>query len=165
MGLSHQAQHLGVTTLAVDDDLRRVGARFNAIECGVDALLQLEHHRTGGVDDFDAVASGGLVGLGRFAMGAQQHLHVMQLFKLLVRDGFQAAAGQTVHLGSVVHDVAQAVKVPALLKLLLGLADGCRHTEAKPRSLVNLNNRHSFGCQFVEYFVELYSSLLADANP
>ena len=142
LGLAYEAQHLGMTTLTVDDDLRGWLVVINAVVGGMDALLQFQHNRAGGIDNLDMVASGGLIGLGRFAMGAQQHLHVMQAFQLLVGDSLKAAACQTIYLGSVVHDVAQAIQVPTLVKFLLGLADGCCHSEAESRPVVNLDDRH-----------------------
>ena len=75
-------------------------------------------------------------------MGTQQHLHVMQLLELLVGDGLQATAGQAVHLGGIVHDVAQAVQMPGLLKFFLGFADGCRHPKAEARPLIYLDDSH-----------------------
>ena len=132
LGLAHEAQHLGMAPLAVDDDLGRGLAGLGvAVIGGVDALLQLEHHGAGGIDDVDAVAARGFVGLRRLAVGTQQHLHVVQLLELVVGDGLQADVGQAVHLGGVVHDVAQAVQVPTLVEHLLGLADRCRHSEAE----------------------------------
>ena len=86
-------------------------------------------------------------------MGSQQHFHVMQLLQLLMGDGLESSTSETVHLGSVVHDIAQAVKMLGFVEFLLCFPDGCRHSEAKARTVIYLNNGH-------------YSrkSLLADAN-
>ena len=94
-----------MASLAIDDNLRCRLAFLGVVVSGIDALLQLEDHRTGGVDNLDAVATGDFIGLGWLAVGTQQHLHVVQLFQLLMGDGLQALTGQTVHLGRVVHDV------------------------------------------------------------
>ena len=55
----------------------------------------------------------------------------------------QSAAGQSVHLGGIVHNVTQAVEVSALIEFLLSLTDGSRHPEAEARPLINLNYSHS----------------------
>ena len=138
----YESQHLGMAALAVNDNLGSALARFTSTEGGIDALLQLEHYRAGGIYDLDAVAAGGLVGLGRLTMSPEQHLHVMQLFQLLMGDGFQATVGQSVHFGSIVHNVAQAVQVPCLFKFFLCLADGCGHPKTESRPLINLNDGH-----------------------
>jgi hypothetical protein len=43
-----------------------------------------------------------------------------------------------------VNDVTQAEQLSVLLKRLLGLADGARHTEAKPTSRIYLDNHSDF---------------------
>lgn len=69
--LSHQPEHLGVSALAEYYDLR-IGVE---VILPLDAPLQGEHHGTRGVNDFDVVLACEGVGLRRFAVGAQQHLH------------------------------------------------------------------------------------------
>ena len=131
MGLADEAEDFGVSPLAVDDNLRCRPVRLVAVIGGMDALLQFEHYRAGGVDDFDAVAAGGFIGLRRFAVCPEQHFHVVQLLQLLVGNGLQTTAGETVHLGSIVHNVTQAVQVPGSPKFLLCFADGCRYPKAE----------------------------------
>ena len=63
-GLTYQAQHLGMSLLTEDDDLR-----LGIVDILLfDAALKLEHHRAGGIDNLDTntAASGykyGCVGL------------------------------------------------------------------------------------------------------
>ena len=83
VGLSHETQHLGMTFLTEDDDL---GIGLNGLTRTLrisivllfDAFLELEHHRTGGVDDLDVVAAGEFVGLRGLAVGTEEHLHVVE---------------------------------------------------------------------------------------
>ena len=64
--LAYEAQDLCVARPAEDDDLAAVALLIFLL----DALLQLENYRAGGVDDFDVIAACDIVGLGRFTMGA-----------------------------------------------------------------------------------------------
>ena len=60
--LSHQSQDLGVTFLSENDNL--------AVAClmlTLDFSLELEHHRTGGVNNLNMIATSQFVGLGRSA--------------------------------------------------------------------------------------------------
>ena len=72
LGLAHKTQHFRMTAFAEDDDL--FGTFI--IQC-FDAFLQLQHHRTGGIDDLDMVLSCEFIGLRRFPMRPEQHFHVM----------------------------------------------------------------------------------------
>ena len=104
VGLTHQSQHLGMSVLSVYHDLSAM-LRVVVVLL-LDALLQAEHHRTSGIDDFDVVLACQFVGGRWFAMGAEQHLHVVQLGKLLVVDGDEAHLLQTFAFLTVVYDVA-----------------------------------------------------------
>ena len=68
-GLPHQSQNFGMSVLPENHDL------FPMFGVGVvfafDAFLQVKDHGTGGIDDFDVVLLGLLVGLGWFAMGTK----------------------------------------------------------------------------------------------
>ena len=69
--LPDQAQHLGMALLAEDDDLRGERREVRGERMlSLDALLELEHHGAGGIDDFDIVLAGQLIGLGGLTMGA-----------------------------------------------------------------------------------------------
>ena len=75
----------------------------------LDAPLQLQHHWACGVYYLYVVAACHLVSLGRFAVGTQQHLHVVKSLQLVVVNGYKSHAAQAFTLHSVVHYVAQAV--------------------------------------------------------
>ena len=107
MSLSHQPVYFGVSCFPINDDLRlfgRVGVigRFYF-------SLQLQHDGASGVDDFDVVLGGDAVGLGRLAVGTQQHFHVVQMFELLVVDCDEAFGFEPFHFVAVVDDVAETV--------------------------------------------------------
>lgn len=138
MGLANQPQHLGVAFLAEDDYLR-IGV---AVVLLLDALLQLQHHGAGGIDNVYVVAARQLVSLRRLAVGAQQHLDTVQPPQVVVVDGHQPHLLQAVALHAVMHNVAQAVERVALGQLFLGLLDGRGHAEAEAAAVVNLYLKH-----------------------
>ena len=81
--LPHQSQHLCVSILAKDDYLRiRIAGILT-----LDTFLQLQHHRTGGVNDVYMVLLSQGISLRRLTMSTQQHLDMMQLLHILVVDG------------------------------------------------------------------------------
>lgn len=100
--LPHQSQHLCVSILAKDDYLR---IRIAGI-LPLDTFLQLQHHRTGGVNDVYMVSLGQGISLRRLTMSTQQHLDMMQFLHILVVDSNQPGMMQPFHLHSVVYDVA-----------------------------------------------------------
>ena len=63
MCLADESEHLGMTAFAENNNLfsTTIVLLFNA-------SLELEHHRTGGVDDLDIVPLGQFISLRRFAM-------------------------------------------------------------------------------------------------
>ena len=138
--LAHEAQHLGMAVLAVDDDLLVLPSGVMLL---LDAFLQFEHHGAGGVYDFYVVAAGRVVGFGRFAVGAQQDFGVVQAGKLFVVDGDEAHGLEAFHLAAVVHDVTQAVERAALAQFFLGLAYGVDHAEAESGAAVYLYCCHA----------------------
>ena len=75
----------------------------------LDTLLELEHHRTGGIDDLDVVTAGELVGLRGLAMGTEQHLHIVEFPHIGVVDGDKAHILQALALHTVVDDIAEAI--------------------------------------------------------
>ena len=86
--LPHKPQNLGMTVLTEDHNLR---LRL-AVELPFDTPLQLQYHRTSGIDDLDTVATGRLISLGRFAVSSQQHLYIVQVFQLFVIDSYKPRA-------------------------------------------------------------------------
>ena len=136
LGLAHETHHLGMSLLAEDDNLTAVPGVCVIIL--LDAFLQVQHHGAGGVNQRDVVQSRALVGLWRFAVGAEQYAGVLQAVELLVPDGLHAHGGQPVALAAVVHDVAQAIEPAIFSQLFLGLAYGARDAEAEAAAVVNL---------------------------
>ena len=146
LGLSHQSQYLGMASLAIDDDLW-----MRLLVVGMlDAALQLQHHGACGIDDFNASLLGRLIGLGRLAVGTQQHFGVAQVGERGMVDGVEPQGTQTLALAAVVYDVAQTVQCALVGQLVFGFADGCGYAEAKPGVLVYFNGEHgrnrSSGC-------------------
>ena len=64
LSLTDESEDFSVAFLAEDHDLLPA-----CLILRLDALLKLEYHRTGGIDDLDVVTTGKLIGLGGFAMG------------------------------------------------------------------------------------------------
>ena len=83
IGLPHETVHFGVPALAVDNNLRT--SAVAGIGC-VDALLELEHHRAGGVDNLDVVLPRNAVCLRRLAVRPQEHFHIVQPAQVVVGD-------------------------------------------------------------------------------
>ena len=85
--------------LAVNHNLRTAAIRLVlAVVGGVNALLQLKHHRAGGIDNLNAVAAGNLISFGWLAVRTQQHLHIVQAAQVVVSDSHQALGLQSFHL-------------------------------------------------------------------
>ena len=70
VGLSHESEHFGVSSFAVNHDL---WARHFVIDF-FDASLQLQHHGAGGVDEADSSFFCDLIGRWRFAVSTEQNL-------------------------------------------------------------------------------------------
>ena len=138
--LSHEAEYLSMAFLAEDDDLL-VGRLI--ILC-LDALLELEHHRAGGIDDLDIVTTGQLVGLRGFTMGTEEHFHVVELLHLLVVDGDEPHLAEPFTLHAVVYDVTQTVEDVALGQFLLSFLDGGSHAEAEAAVIIDFDLKHQF---------------------
>jgi hypothetical protein len=114
-----------------------------------DALLELEHHRAGGIDDLDVVTAGEFVGLWGFAVGTEEHLHVVELTHVVVVDGDEAHILQAFALHTVVDNIAKAIElggwrlqIPSNVlgsEFFFGLADGGGHTETEATARVNFD--------------------------
>ena len=108
--LPYQSEHLGVSFLSEDDDVRlTVNVFFDFLITFLYALLQGEHHGTGSVDDVDVVLSCLLVRGRWFAVGTEQHGSIAQLCKLVVVDGLESHVAQSFALHSVVYYVSEAI--------------------------------------------------------
>ena len=132
VSLPYQSQDLRMTVLAKDDNLR-VGM---AVILFLDAFLQLQHHGTGGINDFYIVPLCHQISLGRFAVGAKKHLHTMQLLHLVMVDGDEPCLMQPFHLHTIVNNVTQAIELATLRQFLLCLLDGSGHAEAEATAVV-----------------------------
>ncbi len=141
-GLPHKSVDLGMTRLPVYQYQRLAyrhsvspgpacQADLSGIGRHLDATLQLQHHRTSGIDNLNVVAACHLISGRRLAVGTQQYLHVMQVLKVGMCDSDQPLAAQTLHLGCIMHDIAQTVEASGLIEFLLRLAYGRDHTEAE----------------------------------
>ena len=108
----------------------------------LDALLQLKHHGTGGIDDLDVVTTGEFIGLGGLAMCTQQHLDIVEFTHLVVIDGDKSHLTKTLTLHAVMNDIAKAVEGLALSKLCLGFLDGSRHAEAEATAFIYFYLNH-----------------------
>lgn len=97
----------------------------------VNALLQLENHRAGGVYQRNSVPAGGIIGRWRFTVGTQQDLGSVQRTELFVVDCLESHVLKPFTLYSVVHYVTQTIEFVAAAQLLFGLADGREHTETE----------------------------------
>ena len=126
-GLPDEADDLGVSRLAIDDELR---VRF-LVGHALDAALELQHDGAGGVDDVDVVLPRSGVGFGRFAVSAEQNFGVAQAAESVVVDGCQAERPQAVAFPAVVYDVAEAIEACPGSEFFLRLADGGGHAEAE----------------------------------
>ena len=145
MCLTHESQYLGVTFLAENNYLWSIlTSHFTLftprlVILFLDAFLELQHHRTSGINDFYVVATSQLVGLRGFAMSPQQHLHIMQLAKVVVIDGDESHSTQALTLHTIVYDVAQTVKPVSLGQFLFCFLDGCGHSKTETTAVVDFN--------------------------
>lgn len=64
-------------------------------------------------------------------MGSEQHRCIVELLKLFMIDGDQSLVSKTLHLDTVVYNVAKAIECIARLEFFLRFVDGSGHTEAK----------------------------------
>ena len=85
----------------------------------------------------DAQLLGAAVGRGGLAMGAYQHTLAAQGLQVVVVYHLQASLAQALHLGAVVHYVAQTVEAAGLGQLLLGGAYGFHYSKAVACVLVD----------------------------
>ena len=138
-GLANETKDLGMTFLAEDHDLSGI-----LIILPLDALLELEHHRTGSIDDLDIVLTGKLVSLRGLTVGTQQHLHIMQLAHIVVVDRDQSHLAQAFALHTIVDDITETIEGLALCKFLLSFLNGGGHTEAETTAFIDFYLYHFF---------------------
>ena len=71
LSLTYKSQHLGMTWFTKDNNLlTMVGI---TVVFTFDAFLEVQHHRTSGIYDFNVILLCTMVGLGGFAMRTEQH--------------------------------------------------------------------------------------------
>ena len=146
--LPDESEHLSVTALAEDDDLRSP----RLIILFLDTLLELEHHGASGIDDLDMVAAGEFVGLRGLAMGAQQHLHIVEFAQVVVIDGDKPQVLQPFTLHAVVDDISQAIEgLIACAKFFFGFLYGGGHTKAEATAVVDFDFHFLFVFLFIVY--------------
>jgi hypothetical protein len=132
VGLSHETEHFRMTVLSENHDL----CFGIAVELSFDSSLQCQHHRAGGVNDFNVVASSRFVGLWWLTVGTQQHGDVMQPGQLLMIDGDESVLVQSLHFHAVVHDVAETVEPLPGSELFFSFFDGSGYAEAETAATI-----------------------------
>ncbi len=147
-GLTYESEHLGMTGFAKDNNLS-IGS---LIIFALYPALQLQHNGACGIYYLDIVLSGKGVSLRRFAVGAQQYFHVVELRHLVVVNSNESHLLQAFTLHSVVHDVAQAIKGIAAGKFFFRLADSRSYTEAKATATVDFY----FGLHYFYFLWEFW---------
>lgn len=75
-------------------------------------------------------------------MGAQQHLHVVELAQVVVVDGDESHLTEAVTLPTVVYDITEAVERRALCQFFLSLLDGGGHSKAETTTFVYFYLNH-----------------------
>ena len=130
--LPHQSEHLSMPVLAENHDLclRIVDILL------LDAALQLEHHRTGSIDDFNVVSLSKGISFRRFTMSTEQDLYALQFLHLLMVYRDESRFMQALHFHTVMHNIAQAVKFTALSQLLFSFLDGSGYAKAEPTAVI-----------------------------
>ena len=136
--LPHQPEHFGVAVLAVNDDLW-VG---HLVIDTHDALLQIEHNGTSGVDKRDVVAACRFVSRGWFAVGTKQNAHITKLRKRFVVYDDQSSLTQPLDFAAVVDDVAQTIEDVVVRQFFFCPVDGRGHPEAKAGTGVDFDIQH-----------------------
>ena len=138
--LTNQSQHLGMTLLAKDNDLRLEVC----IILFLDALLQFQYHRTRRINNLDIVPARQFVGLRWFTMSTQQHLHIMQFTHLLMINGDESHLSQALTLHAVMHNIAQTIEFLALSQFLLCFLNGRGHAKTETTAVIYLYLNHYY---------------------
>ena len=142
--LTYETKHLGMTFLAEDDDRAFPSWEVaKGVILRLNPFLELEHHRTGGIDNLDVVLAGQLIGLWGLTMGPQQHLHVVELAQVVVVDGDQTHLPKALTLHAVVNDIAKTVEGLSLCQFFLGFLDGGGHSEAETTAFIYFYLNHT----------------------
>ena len=126
-----------MSRLAENDHLPRWVVLAHLQKALTDALLQCQHHRAGGIHQFDTQLLGLPVGRWRLSVGTYQHLLARQPLQLLMAYHAQTPLAQSLHLGTIVHNVAQAVERAVVCQLHFCRSDGLHNPETKSRIIIN----------------------------
>ena len=94
-----------MAVLAVDHDL----GVFHFVIDATDALLQIEHDGTGGVDEGDVVASCDLVSRGGFTVCTEQNPDIVQSGEGFVVNDHKTTLAQALAFAAVVDDVTETI--------------------------------------------------------
>jgi len=105
----------------------------------LDALLQLEHYRTRGINDFNIILTSQLIGFRGLTMRTQQHLHVVQLAQLVMIDGDEPHLAQALTLHTIVYYITQTIQFIAFGQFFLSLLYSSGYSEAEATAVINLN--------------------------
>ena len=137
LSLPYKAQHLSMTFLAKDDNLPSA-----CLILFFDTLLELEHHRTGRIDDLDVIPTSEFVGLWGLTMSTQQHFHIVEFTHLFMVDGDKPHLAQAFTLHPIVYNITKTIERLTLCKFLFGFLDGCGHTETETTAAIDFNLYH-----------------------
>ena len=152
--LAREAHNFGVTSLAENNNLTTHA--LHLLVRRNDLTLQLRHNGAGGIDNSDAQLLGSAVGCRGLSVSTDEEVATTEILHILVCDGLKAQRLQTLHLHTVMHDVAQRIYLTTELgHSRLGLRDSSHHTEAETRILINLDNHN----------LRLYNLLVALHKP
>ena len=134
-GLPHQPKDFGMSGLTENNYLwRRERIAF------LYPPLQLQNHRTGGIDNFYVVTFCQFVGLRRLSVGTQQHLCIVQFSQVVMIDGYQPHLLQSLTLHTVMNDISKTVKPGTLGELFLCFADSGSDTKTEAAACIYLWN-------------------------
>ena len=127
-----------MTSFAKNDDL--TSDRLHLLIGSHHLTLKLCHYGAGGINHIDPQLLGTTEGCGGLTVGTDEEITTRQGLHIVVRHGTQTQRLQTLHLHSVVDNIAQRIDLAReLLQCRLRLRDGTHHTEAKARILIYLD--------------------------
>jgi hypothetical protein len=138
--LSCESHNLGMATLTQQHN---TAAQSRHLIVGLThTALKTCHNGTCGIDELNAKLLSKLIGTGRLTVRTyEQHTSSHRSY-LVVRNGTQAQGLETLHLDTVMHNVAQRRHLANTLQGSLSLADSSHHAEAEARVLVNGNTHN-----------------------
>ena len=130
--LTYQSQHLGMTILAEDNNLRV----WQALILSLYAALKLEHHRAGGIYYLDVIVVCQAVCGRRFAMSTKQYGGIMKLAHFFMIDGGESHTLQPFTLHTVMNNITQAIELCTLCQFFFCLFYGSGNTKAETAAAI-----------------------------